>query len=273
MISIVASFLCRTRRCGWRSIATRAEGMGRKQASARSACRAFLLVGAAALSGAPARGEPPLPPVRPPDLQREPDRPAPAALPPAPSAPASGACLAKLRADRVEAEAIAEPAATLADCGIAEPVRLTSIGLAGGATLDLPGRPTLDCAFAATFAEFARDVTAPLGVSMLGSPVVALDTGPGYACRGRNQVQGAKTSAHGEGVAIDVAAILLADKRRVAIAEQAGAEETLFVRTMRRAACGWFTTVLGPGSDPSHATHLHLDTLRHGATDNYRICE
>jgi hypothetical protein len=45
------------------------------------------------------------------------------------------------------------------------------------------------------------------------------------------------------------------------------------VQTMRRAACGWFTTLLGPGSDAAHADHLHFDVLRHGASDDYRICE
>lgn len=38
-------------------------------------------------------------------------------------------------------------------------------------------------------------------------------------------------------------------------------------------ACGYFTTALGSGADPEHATHLHLDTLMHGGSANYRICE
>jgi hypothetical protein len=31
---------------------------------------------------------------------------------------------------------------------------------------------------------------------------------------------------------------------------------------MRKAACGPFNTVLGPGSDPFHGDHFHLDTAR-----------
>ena len=38
------------------------------------------------------------------------------------------------------------------------------------------------------------------------------------------------------------------------------------MQTMRRAGCGWFTTILGPG-DPDHADHFHFDILRHGASD------
>jgi hypothetical protein len=51
------------------------------------------------------------------------------------------------------------------------------------------------------------------------------------------------------------------------------ASETTFLHTMRQASCGWFTTVLGPGSDAAHAEHFHFDILRHGASDTYRICQ
>jgi hypothetical protein len=171
------------------------------------------------------------------------------------------------------AEAVPEPPHPLPDCGVATPVRLTSLRLSDGATLDLPDRPILDCGFAVTFTAFVRDLLAPLGQATLGAPVAALDTGPGYECRGRNQVEGAKTSAHGKGIAIDLVAVLLSDRRRVAIGSPANPQEASFVQTMRRAACGWFTTVLGPGSDAAHADHLHFDVLRHGASDDYRICE
>jgi hypothetical protein len=219
---------------------------------------------------------PPWPPVRPAPPPAAPPQPAPAspaATPSTSAANAAGGCLAKLRANNVEAEAVAAPPHPLADCGVAAPVRLTSLRLSGGATLDLPGRPILDCEFAITFADFVRNLLAPLGQATLGAPVAALDTGPGYECRGRDQVVGAKTSAHGKGIAIDVIAFLFVDRRRVAIGRPANPQEASFVQTMRRAACGWFTTVLGPGSDAAHADHLHFDVLRHGASDNYRICE
>jgi hypothetical protein len=147
-----------------------------------------------------------------------------------------------------------------------------SVGLHGGAKLDLPAHPLLDCSFAVVFAGFLRDLVAPLGEAMLGAAVVALDTGPGYYCRSADQVPGAKVNPHGKGIAIDVAAILLADRRRLAVGHEASPPEALFMQTIRRAGCGWFTTILGPG-DPDHADHFHFDILRHGASDNYRICE
>jgi len=45
------------------------------------------------------------------------------------------------------------------------------------------------------------------------------------------------------------------------------------VDAARTAACGWFTTVLGPGSDAAHTDHLHVDTTLHGTSDRYRICQ
>jgi hypothetical protein len=251
----------------------------------RFLCATTLSVSASALLAwmaiscvsAPARGEPSLPPVRPHQTSQpgatKPAPPPSAATPsPAPLGE-SAACLAQLNASHVEAQAVPAPPAQLGDCVIAAPVRVTSIALANGATLDLPDRPILDCAFGVTFSEFVRDLMAPLAAAMLGSPIVALGTGPGYECRGRNQVAGAKTSAHGKGIAIDLAEIRLNDGRRIEVAHQANAAEELFVATTRRAACGWFTTVLGPGSDPAHAEHFHFDVMRHGSTDNYRICE
>jgi hypothetical protein len=42
---------------------------------------------------------------------------------------------------------------------------------------------------------------------------------------------------------------------------------------LRTTACGYFTTVLGPGSNLAHATHYHFDLGVHGKSGNYRICE
>ncbi len=45
------------------------------------------------------------------------------------------------------------------------------------------------------------------------------------------------------------------------------------VHALRMTACGYFTTVLGPGADAAHEAHFHFDFGIHGATPNYRICE
>ena len=245
---------------------------------------AFVLCALGTVS-ASAQAQRPLPPVRPPELSSPPKSDAaPPAAPaaPAPSSPpaassvppqaAAEGCLEELKASHVEAEPASAPDASPNDCSIAAPVRVTSIGLPSGAKLDLPAHPLLDCSFAVVFTGFLRDLVAPLGEAMLGASVVALDTGPGYYCRSVDRVPGAKVSPHGKGVAIDVSAFLLADRRRIAVGHEASPQEALFMQTVRRAGCGWFTTILGPG-DPDHAEHFHFDILRHGASDNYRICE
>ena len=42
---------------------------------------------------------------------------------------------------------------------------------------------------------------------------------------------------------------------------------------LRISACGYFTTVLGPGANAAHAEHYHFDLGLHGKSGNYRICE
>ena len=139
-----------------------------------------------------ASGPPPLPPIRPPSSSETqpgggttPAQPPSIATPLAPQPADAAACLAELRANHIEAEIVPAPPAPLADCGIAQPVRLSSIGLANGATIDMPDRPILDCAFAITFTEFAQDLMAPLATAMLGSGIVALATG-GYLAAARS---------------------------------------------------------------------------------------
>jgi hypothetical protein len=219
---------------------------------------------------------PPLPPIRPPSssdtrplLATTPVQPPTIATPSAPQPPDAAACLAGLKANHIEAEIVSSPPAPLADCQIAEPGRLNSIGLANGSTIDMLGHPIIDCVFAVTFTEFARDLMTPLAVAMLGPSIVALDTG-GYACRSPIRLPSGNPNPHAKGIAIDLSAIMLADGRR---GHEANAAQALFLRTMRRAACGWFTTVLGPGTDAAHAEHFHFDVFHHGITDTYRICE
>ena len=139
--------------------------------------------------------------------------------------------------------------------------------------MSLSDRPLLACEFAAVLADYVRLIVAPLGQAMLHAKVAAIETGPGYECRTQDRVAGAKISAHAKGLAVDFVAIAFADKRRILVQRQTGADEASFVRAVRTAACGWFTTVLGPGADAFHASNMHLDIEQHGSSGSYRICE
>ena len=83
-----------------------------------------------------------------------------------------------------------------------------------------------------------------------------------------NSVDGAKLSEHGRANAIDVGAFVLADGSRISVKEgwRGSDRERAFLRQVHDAACGEFTTVLGPESDSYHHDHFHLDLARHGGT-------
>jgi hypothetical protein len=216
-----------------------------------------------------------LPPPRPPELgapAKPPERPPPSPAPGAPKEDAASTCLAKLIADGASAEAATAPSASAEGCGIDSPIRLSSITADGGA-VSLPDRPLIACEFAAVLADYVRLIVAPLGEATLHAKVTAIETGPGYDCRTQDRVAGAKISAHAKGLAVDFMAITLADKRCILVELQTGADEASYFRAIRTAACGWFTTVLGPGADASHANNMHLDIEAHGSSASYRICQ
>jgi hypothetical protein len=106
-----------------------------------------------------------------------------------------------------------------------------------------------------------------------GVPVVDVKAGS-YSCRPRNNQRGAKVSEHAFGNALDVMAFILADGREVAVAKgwKGDPVEQEFLREAFVGACRYFTTVLGPGSDPFHYDHLHLDLARHNPRGDRRVC-
>lgn len=236
---------------------------------------ALALVTCFAATDVAARIKHPLPPRRPDPPAASPakTKPAPPKPPEQPGVADSGdACYAKLRAAGDIFEQAPAPTGPLDGCNVEAPVRLSSVALRNG-RIELNAKPLLGCSFALLFSDYIRNLAAPLGAATMDAPLVAIDSGPGYQCRGRNGDAGAKISAHGKGVAIDVRGFVFANGRRVAVEDQSDAQSTAYLKSLRAAACGWFTTVLGPGSDPYHASHLHLDVERHGSSDAYRICQ
>ncbi|MGL4286572.1 MAG: extensin family protein, partial [Phreatobacter sp.] len=216
-------------------------------------------------------------PVPPPAAPTPTPAPVPAAQPdetaPPSPAPATAACLDRLRGLGIRFTTAPVPAPASSVCAIATPVRLESLDLGGAQVLDLPDRPLVDCPFAETLALFARDLMAPLARSQFETRLTRLGTGPGFECRPRNRVAGARISSHGQGRAIDIAWFGLADSRRIVIEQPADEAQKRFIGAVRRAACGWFTTVLGPGSNAAHANHLHFDREPRGRNGETRLCE
>jgi hypothetical protein len=154
-------------------------------------------------------------------------------------------------------------------CGGDDLVKLESVTLPDSARVAITPPATLRCAFAAAIVEWLRNDLAPAAARRLGSPPRGVESYESYSCRGRNRVAGAKLSEHGRANALDVRAIRLADGRVVALADFAVAAD--FRARARESACARFSTVLGPGSDGAHESHIHLDLAERRA--GYRMCQ
>jgi hypothetical protein len=137
----------------------------------------------------------------------------------------------------------------------------------------LTEQPVVACRFATSFGQWLGELVAPVIVGTLNTEIKTIRTGPGFECRNRNRAAIGKLSAHAEGLAIDIAAFELTNGSTVRIKPDGTTPPNPALAALRTAACGWFTTVLGPGSDSAHADHLHLDVQQHGSSDRYRICQ
>jgi hypothetical protein len=158
-------------------------------------------------------------------------------------------------------------------CVIAQPVTLEGLTLRGGQRVDLADHPTIDCATAATFARFVDELLAPLAKGLFETSIIAIGTGPGFECRTRDHVAGAKLSAHAKGLAIDITEIKFAGGRIYQVGKMDDDAERGFDRAARSAACGYFHTALGPGSDAFHTKHWHVDLEPRGSDGKSKFCQ
>ena len=136
-------------------------------------------------------------------------------------------------------------------CGIADPVRVTSID---GIQFSQPA--TIDCETAIALRKWIDKGMRP---AFGNREVVGLHIFGSYMCRSRNNIRGAKISEHGRGKAVDVAGFVFSDGREWTVAHDYNKQ----IRKAHKAACGIFGTTLGPGSDGYHEDHLHFDTAHY----------
>lgn len=142
-------------------------------------------------------------------------------------------------------------------CGLHDGVEVTSVaGVAVGEGVQI------DCPTAEALAGWVQKGLKPT-VGNLGGGVVALETGPTYACRPRNNQKGNRVSEHGRGAALDVTGIRLANGVVLSVQKGWGtAAQGQVLKAIHASACGPFTTVLGPKADRFHDDHFHFDTAR-----------
>lgn len=124
---------------------------------------------------------------------------------------------------------------------------------------------TMTCPLARAFARWVQDDVQPAAQAAFGQPVRRIESMGTYTCRPVNGRSGARISEHGFANAVDVAAFVLGDGRRITVAgDWRGGDERAqrFLRDVHRAGCRRFAVGLGPDADRFHQDHLHFDLGR-----------
>lgn len=172
------------------------------------------------------------------------------------------ACRDRLRALGAEFDDRPPERDTALGCSVPYPLVLRKVGK----SIEIAPAAELNCAMAETLSRFLTDVVAPAALAELGAAPKSITQASGYVCRPRNG--SSKLSEHAFGNALDIAAFTLADDTIVEVDGAQAERRARLLDRVRKAACGPFKTVLGPGSDADHAKHLHLDLAprRNGGT-------
>ena len=174
------------------------------------------------------------------------------------ASPAAGQCIARL--DRTGSVFEAVPDRYYgAGCSTLNAVNMQQIG-GDDARFTLTNIGAVTCPTANSFAGWARFGVDRAARQILGSELVRIETMGSYACR--NIAGSNKRSAHSKAEAIDIAAFILADGRRIEVRSDwdgGTSEERRFLRTIHGSACKRFGTVLGPEYNAAHRDHFHLE--------------
>lgn len=172
--------------------------------------------------------------------------------------PEAGACLASL--GRTNATFTPLPDQYFgAGCSALNAVRLVSLR-SDSTMLGLSNLGPVTCPLAQTFAGWARFGVDRAAQQILGSPLVRIETMGSYNCR---TVAGSdRMSAHATASAIDIAAFVLADGRRLSVTRDWSSPDPqvrAFFQTVAQSACKRFGTVLTPAYNAAHRDHFHLE--------------
>lgn len=172
------------------------------------------------------------------------------------------ACRERLKALGVEFEDKKAEHDSKIGCSIPYPVIVKTLGT----SVEIKPAAELNCLMAETAARFLADVVQPAAKTEFNAEVKSVSQASAYVCRPRHD--GGKISEHAFGNALDIAAFTLTDGTRVEIGPVPPEKHEKFLGRVRKAACGPFKTVLGPGADADHARHFHLDLepRRNGGT-------
>jgi len=169
-------------------------------------------------------------------------------------------------------------------CGAPAPILLKSLGRDPEIALDPPA--TVTCTLAKALSAWLSESVQPHAKALFNSPVTKLHVGS-YTCRNRNGGADLPLSEHALANALDISDFVLTSGEKIAVVDSWPSDnpplpmpnpdrvssissvkrvsvslenpERAFLKSVRDDACGIFGTVLGPGADEAHKSHLHLD--------------
>ncbi len=144
-------------------------------------------------------------------------------------------------------------------CGISDPVVVSQV-----AGVTLRGPALLSCRAVQALDRWVRSAAIP-AVGQRGGGLGEMEVAAHYACRPRNNQDGAKLSEHGKGNAIDISSFAMRDGSRVGVQNgwRGKPRDRKLLHRLHDSACGPFGTVLGPDGDRFHQTHLHFDVAEY----------
>jgi hypothetical protein len=140
-------------------------------------------------------------------------------------------------------------------CGMLNPVRVTKVA---GVFLSTP--ILTDCPTAQALASWVDESLVP-AIGNRGGGVAVIQVSGSYMCRPVNNQPGRRLSEHGRGRAIDISGFRMFDGQWLTVLKGWNAKDSgKLLRGLHAAACGVFTTVLGPEANALHRDHFHFDT-------------
>jgi len=172
------------------------------------------------------------------------------------------ACRERLKTLGVEFEEHKAESNPEIGCSIPYPIVLKTLGKS---VAIVPGTE-LNCPMAEAAARFAADVIQPAAKAEFGADLKSIGQASAFVCRPRHGTR--KLSEHAFGNALDIASFTLSDGKKIEVGPSPAEKDAKFLDAVRKAACGPFKTVLGPGADADHSLHFHLDLepRHHGGT-------
>ena len=123
---------------------------------------------------------------------------------------------------------------------------------------------TLACPIVSALDQWVATSVQPSAMRWFRQPVVEIKQISAYSCRGMVGAGTSRISEHAFGNALDIAAFVLADGRKITVKTgwDGTPEEAGFLHDVQLAACDQFTTVLAPGYNAAHYDHIHVDLMR-----------